>query len=830
MATLVDERMIDADIIISSSSDDEYTVEYYEYEMVDDTTVEEDKQFYNKRLPSSISVETVEVEEDDDDEYTYEEILEVVMEEKEVNDMDSTADPLPLPVPRTDGPSSAPAAPSTKLPPLSKLIPAYVPSSPKAASPPMTRSSDSSLKQQATPTAALDLLSPSKQRAKAANSAGLSELSKQLRVLQAKNESQNVDINRLERQLRILADLQGISVGDLRKALEDACASEAFGELQNRVSKLKYELEAATLLKQAELRKDAAAPYIANLELKVGELEEVEETRTREIRDLYESLRQEKAKSIQYESENQKLKGALQEMIHRVQSDKVKAAKAEESFQKQLQELRERQAKMMQEQASRSSGSSGSANKSAKGSNALNSVGVSPQMAAEYEQMVQLLKKKDDELRQANAKLHADEIRRAQKLKEAEERSREAQTKMKVEADKMALTVKELEDADGQSGLRLAQFKARFSVQNERIIDMGQQLDSLYTAFDLLKEEFDSEKDQRTAMLSNLNDADAEIARQTEKMEENKTKSKNSRRSNSSRETHGFPPSPASRRSVSIPSYVKTSPAVASSRKSAIATMAPISPVTPITTRSIQAPYSTNTNTKSDNLTPYSNSAASYSNYSVDFNHTPTTYATAMPFHPTPEKTPSTWDILRNKDYNGNNHRFQTEESHPDGQLICGWLIVETNGMLRKWKNRASRIYMRGEGYQWDIGEKRSFPLRFGISKVEFHPNYPLSFAVSLDPTSPNAPTIRAAASNEHEYHRWMTALYKATTGEEYQGGSSDDLVAAPPSPAPSYSSRQSGSDRFAHLRSPSSNMASKVEEPEDADLQRILELSKYET
>ena len=176
---------------------------------------------------------------------------------------------------------------------------------------------------------------------------------------------------------------------------------------------------------------------------------------------------------------------------------------------------------MMQEQASRSSGSSGSANKSAKGSNALNSVGVSPQMAAEYEQMVQLLKKKDDELRQANAKLHADEIRRAQKLKEAEERSREAQTKMKVEADKMALTVKELEDADGQSGLRLAQFKARFSVQNERIIDMGQQLDSLYTAFDLLKEEFDSEKDQRTAMLSNLNDADAEIARQTEKMEEN---------------------------------------------------------------------------------------------------------------------------------------------------------------------------------------------------------------------------------------------------------------------------------------------------------------------
>merc|ERR1712183_399885 len=93
---------------------------------------------------------------------------------------------------------------------------------------------------------------------------------------------------------------------------------------------------------------------------------------------------------------------------------------------------------------------------------------------------------------------------------------------MKVENDKLALTVKELEDADCQSGLRLAPFKARFAVQDERIIDMGQQLDSLYTAFTLLKEEFDSENDRYAGMLSNLNDADAEIARQTNNMEKEK--------------------------------------------------------------------------------------------------------------------------------------------------------------------------------------------------------------------------------------------------------------------------------------------------------------------
>jgi hypothetical protein len=108
--------------------------------------------------------------------------------------------------------------------------------------------------------------------------------SKQLRILQAKNEAQAVDINRLERQLRILADLQGISVSDLRKALENACASEAFGELQSRVAKLKFELEAATLAKQTELRNNNSSQHVANLELRVGELEEVEERQQAEIR------------------------------------------------------------------------------------------------------------------------------------------------------------------------------------------------------------------------------------------------------------------------------------------------------------------------------------------------------------------------------------------------------------------------------------------------------------------------------------------------------------------------------------------------------------------
>jgi len=804
MAACVDQRM-PMDVAADSStilSDDDYTVEYIEYEM--DSTVggksqatssvysKQDPQLQQQRRPSSVSVETVEVEEDDD-EYTYEEeILEVVMEETIDEDMESASKPPPLTASRAGAPKSSPHLPSMLKPPppqSSNPIPAYVPASP------MTKPMYAGRKMPP------NMLSPSQKRA--SNSAGLSELSKQLRILQAKNESQNVDINRLERQLRILADLQGISVENLRRALEDACASEAFGELQHTVAKLRHELEAATLLKQAELRQDAAAPAIANLELKVGELEEVEEQQAMEIRQLYDRLRQETAKSTKFESENEQLKRALQDMITRVKTDTAKAAERENMFQNQLQDLRERQAKMMQEQASLASTN----RRGSTGSVLSGKPVVSPEMAAEYEQMVQLLKQKDEDLRQANAKLHADEIRRAQALKEAEEKNREAQLGMKLEADKLSLTIKELEDADGQNGLRLAQFKARFAVQNERIVDMGQQLNSLYTAFDMLKEEFESENSEREAMLRNLNDADEEIARQAKQFEEDNTKKR----------APGFPPvsSPRSTSEASFPRYVNTSP-VATARP-AIATMAPVSPATPASSRASRrnidpwTPASVVTAVSSrevprKSMTPSTVNKA-YSNYSVNFNDTPTAYATAKAYTPTPEKTPSTWDILRNRD---DTKQFGFE--YQEGQLICGSLIVESNGMLRKWKTKPSRIYLRGEGYQWDIGEKRSFPLRFGISKVEFHPNYPLSFAVSLDPTSPNAPTIRAATANEHEYHRWMKALYKATTGEEYQGGKAEDSTDYDVAPA--------------YIRPSTAHQS----DQEDADLQRILELSKFDT
>ncbi|KAL3912902.1 MAG: hypothetical protein SGARI_000922, partial [Bacillariaceae sp.] len=618
-------------------------------------------------------------------------------------------------------------------------------------------------------------LTPSKQRAKNAGSAGLSELSKQLRILQAKNESQAVDINRLERQLRILADLQGISVADLRKALEDACASEAFGELQSRMAKLRHELEAATLAKQGELRKDMTAPKIANLELRVGELEEIEERQKAEIAHLYQQLMHEREKSTRLESENESLKNEMEEMRRKLQQEMAKANRLQTEFQERMDKFQQDQARKMKEELEQhrtrlNSMESQDKGKKASSRSASSTPSVSPEMMAEYERMAKLLREREEQLRIAQARLNAEEIKYVQKLKDAEERARKAEMDLKVELDKMKLMMKELEDADGQSGLRLAQYKARFTVQDERIEDLEQQLDSLYTAFTLLKEEFDSENVKRAAMMTNLKDADEEIARQAHSLE--KQKSMRGRQ---------FPPTPtdASGSFYGSSESVQSVPRMIATPQTAMMTPATIS-------------------------TP--RSASGFDSYSSgspreDFDSTPPAYASAQPYRPSAERTPSTWKLLFPKEGQSSSRSIQGRLGE---RLISGPLIVESKGMMRKWKTKNSVVYLRGDHYQWQIGDKRSFPLQFGVSKVEFHPNHPLSFVVYLNPNDTMAPVVKAACADERDYHRWMSALTKATTGE--------DLAGAP-------GSRLSASTANSRM----------MDDQEDADLQRIIELSKHD-
>jgi hypothetical protein len=564
-------------------------------------------------------------------------------------------------------------------------------------------------------------------------------------------------------------------VADLRKALEDACASEAFGELQNRVAKLKFELEAATLAKQNELKRDTTAPHIANLELRIGELEEVEEKQRAEIRHLYEQRQYEHEKSTRLEAENEQLKKEFEDMRRRLQQEMAKANRLQAEFQEQMHKFQEGQAKKMREELEEARERLNSMESTKNGADSIKCQSISPEMAAEYERMAKMLRERDEELRIAQARLNAEEIKWVQKLKEANDKVLD----LKVELDKMKLIVKELEDADGQSGLRLAQYKARFTVQDERIEDLEGQLESLYTAFQLLKEEFDSENANRARMLNNLNDADAEIARQANNLEKQK-----------SQRGRGLPPAPGDNMVDGSGSYVGSGESVQSVPR-LIATPRSMQPVTPSTPSSTGGFDSRSTASERE---------------SVAF-ETPA-YARAQPYQPTPERTPSTWQLLFPQDNPSSSMRGV--EPRLGERLISGPLAVESKGMLRKWKTKHSVIYLRGDHYQWQIGEKRSFPLQFGVSKVEYHPNHPLSFVVYLNPTDTMAPVIKAACGNERDYKRWLAALTKATTGDDFLEETSPGEATA-------------GSFDYAPQSSTS------MDEEEAAELQRILELSKHD-
>ena len=139
-------------------------------------------------------------------------------------------------------------------------------------------------------------------------SSNLSELSIQLRKLQAERNAQANEIDRLERQARILADLKGVSINDVKSSLKSACEAEAHGELRALVGKLEARVEGLQLggggmgggqlghgenvdadkvPSQDRFNQEAAARARTALELRIGELEEIESSHQRELDFLY---------------------------------------------------------------------------------------------------------------------------------------------------------------------------------------------------------------------------------------------------------------------------------------------------------------------------------------------------------------------------------------------------------------------------------------------------------------------------------------------------------------------------------------------------------------
>lgn len=284
---------------------------------------------------------------------------------------------------------------------------------------------------------------------------GLSELSKQLRIQQAKNQQQESYIDRLERQLRILLELKGISLKEIKASLDRASEAEAHGEMRNRVKELTSQLEVNELDKSFKrntdvsfFEKKAVAKKMANLELQVGELKEVEGSMRSEVAKIYEALQEQTANVTRLES-----KCSEQEtLIDNMRRSKPAVFQDEHVHQ-----------------------------------------------PTDKESVLQRNLVEDGE---------------ANKLQDL---LREAQLQLQLGKDKSKLLEEHAYAKEMQLNLRNDQFQARLLVQDEDIVDLKQQLSSLYAAFDVLQREKSHEENRRQALEKILHEADMTVARRISK-------------------------------------------------------------------------------------------------------------------------------------------------------------------------------------------------------------------------------------------------------------------------------------------------------------------------
>lgn len=374
------------------------------------------------------------------------------------------------------------------------------------------------------------------------NRHGLSELSKQLRVLQAKNQAYCNEVDKLERQLSILAVLKGVSTAELRDALTDACKGAAHADLQNQVGYLRARLDAVALGDEfavTDFEKSVSSKTIATLQLRVGEGEEVEDKLRTEITSLYQQLNEQASKSTRLESTCDQQKKHLEEREDltnkckeqaEVLEEEVKSSKAEieclttyaQETSLELQVLKDR----VKEQKTRQVASVGKlaqAEDTLRGelSNAYHSLSEQTSKAIRLECSCSQHDKKLGEMAE-RAKKYINKItslRAARDDAQTEITSlkrhlQETEVELRVKNDRSNVLEGQVEARESESQLRSDQFKSRFTVQDERIYDLEQQLSSLYVAFEILRQERNTEKEMRLALGENLNAADHQVAHQ----------------------------------------------------------------------------------------------------------------------------------------------------------------------------------------------------------------------------------------------------------------------------------------------------------------------------
>jgi hypothetical protein len=107
---------------------------------------------------------------------------------------------------------------------------------------------------------------------------------------------------------------------------------------------------------------------------------------------------------------------------------------------------------------------------------------------------------------------------------------------------------------------------------------------------------------------------------------------------------------------------------------------------------------------------------------------------------------------------------------------MAGPVLLKTNDILRRWKKRHASLHALLSHFELVISSTddsstksdKAHKLHVGVSTLHRYATQRFAFIVRVDPYDSNAPTIYAAATNEQDYHRWMSALTLATTGNEY--------------------------------------------------------------
>jgi chromosome segregation ATPase len=317
--------------------------------------------------------------------------------------------------------------------------------------------------------------------ATSSNNLGLSELSKQLRALQSKNQSQATEIDRLERKIRILGDLKGISIGDLQNALRSACEGEAFAEMLDQISSLRFQLDANVFSSgtttSEDFDRDSSSRTIAMLQLRIGELEEVEGGLKAEIGSLYDSLREEKAKCTRLNSKNKLLKSQCAEHEEQLKQEKKKMKK---KLLQRVDEVKEKTAVSLEK------------------------------TTASFEE----LKEKEDSFQQEIESLMQKEDTYKQDIDVMRVHMQEMEQELQVEKENVQLMRNEADARMKETQLRNDQVKYRFESQDERIKDLEQQLSSLYQAFEMLQAEQTEETLRRSKLEKHLHEADSKVASQ----------------------------------------------------------------------------------------------------------------------------------------------------------------------------------------------------------------------------------------------------------------------------------------------------------------------------